>query len=181
VSDDIPGVGGYGLGLNVWSNGSALGAEGVDTCKQAGLCVANSSQNAATADSGSDAGFSCTSSSSCQQGFVAGKEYFVVVTIADPGDAGTSAAAQVYVNGALFDDSTAYIPAASATPPLYLGCHNFDTNYGSARVFDGRIRDVRVYQRQLAAGEVQQLYANGPTLHAPPPADAGITDAGDGG
>jgi hypothetical protein len=32
------------------------------------------------ADAG-DGGFSCTSASSCDQGFVAGKEYFVAITI----------------------------------------------------------------------------------------------------
>lgn len=171
LSDDIPGIGGFGLGLNVWSNGSALAAEGVDTCHQAGLCVANSTLNAA------DAGLSCTSNASCQMGFTAANEYFVVVSIGPVGDGGANPPAKVYVNGALFDDTLGYPPAANASPPLYLGCHNNDTGYGTARFFDGRIRDVRVYQRALGAAEVGQLYANGPTLHAPPPSDAGIPDA----
>jgi hypothetical protein len=39
-----------------------------------------------------------------------------------------------------------------------------------------RIRAVERL-RQLAASEVTQLYVNGPTLHAPPPSDAGSSDA----
>jgi hypothetical protein len=45
--------------------------------------------------------------------------------------------------------------------------HNDDTNYGTKSVFSGRIRDVRVYKRELVATEVAQLYALGPTTSAP--------------
>ncbi len=180
LSDDVPGVGGYGIGLNVWGSGSALAAEGVSPCTTAGLCVANGTQNAAAADAG-DAGdggvFSCTSASSCNQGFTAANEYFVTLTIDAPPDGGTMPTAQVYVNGVLFDQDSAYIPAANAAPPLYLGCHNQDNGYGTTRFFDGRIRDVRVYLRQVPAAEVKQLFVNGPTLHAPPRSDAGVSDA----
>jgi hypothetical protein len=171
LSDDVPGVGGYGVGLNVWSSGSALAAEGVDTCTQAGLCAASETQNAA------DAGFSCTSATDCQQGFLAATEYFVVVAIAPEADGGPTPTATVYVNGAVFDQTTAYIPAPNASPPLYLGMHNEDTGYGTKRFFDGRIRDVRVYQRALDVAEVGQLFTNGPVLHAPPQPDAGPQDA----
>jgi hypothetical protein len=173
LSDDIPGVGGYGVGLNVWTDGtpgSDLAAEGVDTCTQGGLCVANGNQT--------DAGPACTSETSCNAGFVAGHEYFVAITIAPASaDAAALLSAQVYVNGALFDQTTAYTPPASPNPTLYLGCHNLDTAYLTKRIFDGRIRDVRVYKRQLASTEVAQLYANGPTTVAPPPIDAGPADA----
>jgi hypothetical protein len=179
VSDDVPGVGGYGIGLNVWSAGSALEAEGVTPCTRAGLCVANTTQNAAAVDAG-DGGLSCTSISSCNQGFIAGTEYLVTVTINAPQDGGSMPMAQIYVNGMLFDQDTAYVPPANSAPPLYIGCHNHDTGYGSARFFDGRIRDVRVYLRHLAPAEVHQLFVNGPTLRAPPLPDAGVTDsAGD--
>ncbi len=165
-SDDVPGVGGYGIGLNVWDTGSALEAEGVSPCTQAGLCVANGTQNTAAAAAGG--GFSCTSAASCNQGFDAGSEYLVTLTVGGPPQGTMTPTAQVYVNGALFDQDTAYIPQADSMPPIYLGCHNLDTGYGTTRFFDGRIRDVRVYLRQLAPDEVKQLYVNGPTLHAPP-------------
>jgi hypothetical protein len=179
LGDDIPSEGGYGVGLNVWTDGeggSALAADSVDTCTVGSLCACNSTQNAETADAGIDGGPSCTRPTDCHQGFVAGQEYFVVVTVAPSPDGGTTAA-QVYVNGAIFDQTTAGVPPANATPPLYLGKHNEDTSYGTKRIFDGRIRDVRVYQRQLGASEVAQLYANGRTLHAPVEADAGPEDA----
>jgi hypothetical protein len=178
LGGDVPGVGGYSLGLSVWSAGSALSVEGVSPCTQGGLCVANSTQNALAGDAGVDSGLpSCTSATSCKQGFVADTEYFVTATIDAPPDGGTMPAAQVYVNGAIFDLATAYIPPASATPPLRLGCHNDDTSYGVGRFFEGRLRDVRVYTRALPADEVQQLYVNGPTLEAPPRSDAGPKDA----
>jgi len=87
------------------------------------------------------------------------------------------------VNGSLFDETTANIPTAAAQAPLYLGVCNMDTNYGTRAVFAGRIRDARVYSRQLGAAEVHQLYINGPTLHAPPREDAGAEEGGatDGG
>lgn len=175
LSDDIPSVGGYALGLNVWTNGtpgSALAVEGVDSCKQAGLCAANSTQNAAD----STGGPACVSASSCNQGFTAGVEYFVAVAVG-PADAAGYAQAHVYVNGKLFDESTAYVPPASTQAPLYLGVCNLDTAYSTQRVYDGRIRDVRIYSRQLGGAEVAQMYVNGPTLHAPVSADAGATDA----
>ncbi|HVZ74892.1 MAG TPA: LamG-like jellyroll fold domain-containing protein [Polyangia bacterium] len=177
ISDDVPGVGGYGLGLNVWSDapaGSALAAEGLDDCASAGLCVARLAQNAASADAGAP---SCTSASSCSQGFTGGTEYFVVYTVGAPPQGGGDPVARVYVNGVVFDSGTAYVPAANANPPLFLGRHNDDTAYGATRVFDGRIRDVRVYQRELAADEVKQLFTNGPTTKAPTSTtDGGATD-----
>src|ERR1700683_4301869 len=101
----------------------------------------------------------CTRASSCNQGFVAGLEYFVAVTIGEP-DAGTSPA-EVYVNGVQFDQTTASVPKSNAQAPLYLGYANPDTNYGSERFFKGRIRDVRVYERELGPAEVEQLFLNG--------------------
>jgi hypothetical protein len=163
-SDDVPGLGGYGIGLNVWDTGSALEAEDVSPCTQAGLCVANRTQNAA----GGASGFSCATPSNCNQGFEAEREYLVTLTVDAPPPNSTTPTAQVYVNGALFDQDAANIPPSDPMPPIYLGCHNLDTGYGTTRFFYGRIRDVRVYLRWLAADEVKQLYVNGPTLHAPP-------------
>jgi hypothetical protein len=167
LSDDIPGVGGYAIGLNVWSTGSAVAAEGVLPCIGIGaFCAANSIQNAASADAGGT-GFSCTSPSSCNQGFMAGTEYFVTLTVDAPAAGATTTVGQVYVNGALFDQNAAGIAFAESMPTLYLGCQNLDTGYGTTRFFDGRIRDVRAYLRQLTADEVKELYVSGPTLHAP--------------
>jgi len=180
LSNDVPGVGGYGFGINVWSNGnggSALAAEGVSPCTQGGLCVANSTQNAEAEEAGVDGGLSCFSATSCNQGFVAAQQYFLVVTVGPVPDGGTMPVAQLYVNGQLFDQTTAYVPPAETSSSLYLGCHNMDNGYGTERVFDGRLRDMRVYLRSLGQPEIAQLYTNGPTLHAPPRPDAGSTDA----
>jgi hypothetical protein len=174
VSDDIPAAGGFGIGLNVWSTGSALAAEDVDTCNHAGLCVANSTQNAQAADGGP----SCTSATACDQGFAAGTEHFVAVAVAAMGDGGPRPAARVYVDGLVFDDTLASVPGSSSTAPFYLGCHNADPSYGTTRVFDGRIRDVRVYKRELAQPEIVALYLQGPTLQAPAQPRAPAPDAG---
>jgi hypothetical protein len=179
ISDDVPGVGGYAIGLNVWSDtpaGSALSAEMLDDCVAgAGLCVARASQNDAAADAGADAGtHTCTSASSCDQGFVGGVEVLVTLTVG-PAPASGEPTALIYVNGKLFDSTHTAVPPANASPPLYLGCHNMDTLYGATRFFSGRMRDVRVYQRELGAGEIAQLYANGPTTKAPA-TDGGAAD-----
>jgi hypothetical protein len=173
LSGDIPAIGGYALGLNVWSGGSALSVEAVDTCYGAGaLCVAGSTQNARDVDGGP----SCLSASSCDQGFVAGAEHFVLVSVAPVADGGAASEAVVYVDGELFDQTTAAVFPTESTAPLYLGSCNLDTGYGTSRIFDGRIRDVRAYKRQLGAAEAQQLYVNGPTRSAPARPDASSSD-----
>jgi hypothetical protein len=155
LGDDEPGQFGYGIGLNVWTDGdggSALAAEDVDTCQNVGAlpqpCVVKSNMG--------DAG-----------PFLAGHEYFVVTAIGSAANDASTPPAEVYVNGALFAETVAAIPGNSIQPTLYLGCHNTDIGYGSKRVFAGRIRDARVYKRQLGPAEVAQLYADGPTLTAP--------------
>jgi hypothetical protein len=172
LSDDIPGVGGYAIGLNVWTTGSALSVEAVDTCYGPGaLCVAGSTQNAQDADGGP----SCLSAATCNQGFVAGVTHLIVVAIAAGG--GSESAASVYVDGVLFDQTTAVALSSSTTVPFYLGRTNLDTGYGTSGTYDGRIQDVRAYLRTLAVDEVVQLYASGPTAHAPPSVeDAGASD-----
>jgi len=167
LSGDVPGIGGYGMGLNVWSDGaggSALAAEGVDTCKQAGLCVANQ-------DVG-DAGPACTMPQACNAGFVGGTEYFVAVAIGPASDAGPAPEARVYVDGQLWDLTTAEVVPSTSPVTLALGEHNgVDGNYLTHLYFAGRIRDARVYTRQVGAAEIAQLYANGPTTQAPPAGD----------
>jgi hypothetical protein len=48
---------------------------------------------------------------------------------------------------------------------------NQDTTYGTHRFYAGRMRDVRVYTREVGAAEIAQLHANGPTTQAPPAGD----------
>ena len=156
VGDDIPSEFGYGIGLNVWTDGgggSALAVEDVDSCQNPPAtphpCMA--SQNVGSAF----------------PTFVAGQEYFILAAVGmPPADGGASSVANVYVNGSLFDATTAGVIAGGPTT-LWLGVHNDDTNYGTKSVFSGRIRDVRVYKRELVATEVAQLYALGPTTSAP--------------
>jgi hypothetical protein len=159
-SGDIPGAGGFGLGLNIWASGSALADLGLSDC-----CAAATTLNM----SGSP---SCPNVGNCQEGFVAGKEHFVVLAIGAPGTGGT-ASGSVYVDGALFDTSTATLPPAASAPPLFLGMCNTDSGYGSVRFYDGRIRDARIYTRELPADEVFDLYRDGPLEHAPAAATTG--------
>jgi hypothetical protein len=160
VSGDIPGVGGYGFGLNVWSHGSAIAAEGLADCMR-GYCVASTTQNARTG------GPSCKDLSSCDQGFAAGAEHLVVLTIGPAADGGSKIEGTLYVDGTPFDHAASGPATSNGAPPFYLGFHNFDGNYGASRFFDGRIRDVRIYKRLLGGAEIQRLYAQGPALHAP--------------
>ncbi|HSY22150.1 MAG TPA: LamG-like jellyroll fold domain-containing protein [Polyangiaceae bacterium] len=162
IGDDDPGLYGFGIGLNVWTDGdggSAVAAEDVDTCQRAynPSCIANED----TGDAGP---------------FVAGDEYLVTVTVDEPGDA-AAAPAVVYINGEPYDVTSADVPGTSSATTLFLGRHNDDTGYGSKRFFAGRIRDARVYKRLLGPDEVAQLYANGPTTVAPPRLDE--DDGGD--
>jgi concanavalin A-like lectin/glucanase superfamily protein len=167
IGNDEPGAFGYGLGLNVWTDGtggSALSAEDVDTCQIAAtpppyLCVAN--------ENAGDAG-----------PFLAGHEYFVATTIGLPAGDASTLAARVYVNGALFDETTAANPGNVPQTTLYLGCHNADMAYGTKRVFAGRIRDARVYKRELGATEVAQLFGNGPATAARASSTAGAASDG---
>jgi len=153
IGDDHPGQSGFGLGLNVWTDGgggAALAAEDVDACVYSSSlsvqsCLAHQSVGSTV-------------------GFVAGQEYFVAVTIGASG--GATIPATIYVDGAPFDVSSAGVISGGSTT-LWLGQHNDDTGYGTRRFFAGRMRDVRVYKRALEASEVQALYTAGPTLQAP--------------
>ncbi|HEY2901333.1 MAG TPA: LamG-like jellyroll fold domain-containing protein [Polyangia bacterium] len=150
VGDDLPGAFGYGIGLNVWTDGnggSALSAEDLDTCHGPINGTVTCDIKGTQPDGGA--------------GFAADREYFVSVTVE------ASLAAAIYVDGAPFQTTTAAPLATSAETTLYLGRHNDDLGYASKRFFSGRIRDVRVYKRELGADELAQLYANGPTTTAP--------------
>ncbi len=134
VSGDVAGSSGYGLGINVWTDGIPGGALTVET-GQLG-CVNGS--------------FTTLGS------FAANQEYFVVLAV-------TATTATIYVDGASLTSLPAAAPPAASPALLWLGCVNDDVRTGSKRFFNGRMRDVRVYTRQLAATEVQQLYADGPS------------------
>lgn len=66
----------------------------------------------------------------------------------------------------VFNESTAGTILITATT-LWLGQHNDDSGYGTKGVFSGRIRDARVYKRELSATEIATLYSSGPTTVAP--------------
>jgi hypothetical protein len=141
--DDIPAEFGYGVGLNVWTDGtpgSALTVEGIDACVPG-------------------AAFPVDCSIPGNVTFSAGVEYFITVAV-------TAAGAQIYVNGAQYATATTTSLATDATQ-FWLGQHNNDTSYANKRFYDGGIRDVRVYKRQLSDAEILALYTAGPTLVAP--------------
>jgi hypothetical protein len=132
VSGDYPGSGGYGLGLDVWTDGDAGHAVSVET----GI--------------GSDQGFHSISGA-----FADGDRHFLALVIG-------SADATIFVDGKQTQQTTESI-APSVTPtPLHVGCHNDDDGYGTKRFYKGRMRDVRIYKRALGAGEIAQLFSNGP-------------------
>ena len=133
LSGDAPTLGGYGLGLDAWTDSVGGAAVAVET--------------------GADATVAYHSLSGP---FSPGARRFAALVV----DA--SGPAHVYVDGALLADVTANVPPAVAPAPLHLGCHNLDEGYGTKRFFRGRIRDARVYTRALAPSEVAELFARGP-------------------
>jgi len=129
VSGDVAGQYGFGIGLDVWTDGgggSALAVENV--------------------------GYTFPNTGGTQ--FTAGTEYFVAATI--------GSTANVYVDGNPVGTMTPMTPGLAAMTTLSLGLHNTDTGYGTKRFYVGRMRDVRVYKRELTAQEVSTLYADGP-------------------
>jgi hypothetical protein len=137
LSGDIPSLGGYGIGLDVWTDGAAGAAATVET----GL--------------GDSIGYHIASNA-----FLAGTEYFIALTV----DATTS---MIYVDGNLVATDSADDPPNEMPTPLHMGCHNDDTNYGTKRFYIGRMRDARIYKRILGAPEVAALYVSGPLTKAP--------------
>ncbi len=137
LSGDSPSLGGYGVGLDVWSDGAPGAALAVETGANAAIAF-----------------------HSLSGAYAASTEYFVVSVI----DA-TSAA--LYVDGSLLTSVSADVPPAATPTPLHLGCHNDDPGYGTKRFYKGRIRDARVYSRLLGAGEIAQLHAAGPVTMGP--------------
>ena len=142
----ILGDDGYGIGLDVWSDGTpgaALIGEGVGTCTSGMVdCAAPQILQSTPVT------------------FVAGTEYFLAMAV------GADHSAYVYVDGELFDNTSATALSGGATT-LSLGTYGDDSAYATKRFFAGAIRDARVYKRQLSAGEVAGLHRAGPTLLAP--------------
>jgi hypothetical protein len=137
LSGDIPGLGGYGIGLDVWTDGTPGAVVTVET----GV--------------GNTTGFHAAPGA-----FLAGTEYFVALTA----DTTTSI---VYVDGNVLATNSANDPPNATPTPLHMGCHNDDVNYGTKRFYEGRIRDARIYKRILAASEIAALFITGPLTKAP--------------
>jgi hypothetical protein len=137
LSGDVPYLGGYGIGLDVW-NGTQPGA-------------------ALAIEDGINAGVAFHSLSGP---FATGAEHFVALAV-------VSDSASVYVDGSLFATVTASPPPSSSPTPLRLGCTNGDTAYQSKGFFKGRMRDARVYTRVVGSAEISQLYVNGPATTPP--------------
>jgi len=132
VSGDYPAAGGYGLGLDVWTDGTAGHALSVET------------------GHGADVAFHSIDGS-----FADGARHFLAVVVG-------SADATIYVDGKKTTSATTETPPVITPTPLHLGCHNEDVGYGTKRFYKGRMRDVRIYKRALGSGEIAQLFTNGP-------------------
>jgi hypothetical protein len=65
---------------------------------------------------------------------------------------------KIYIDG-VFSASQAYAAAINTSGTAL----NIGTYYGSSNSFDGKIDDVRIYNRALSASEVLNLYNSGPT------------------
>jgi hypothetical protein len=131
-SGDAPALGGFGVGLNVWTDGTPGNDMTIETGVNASIAFHNFA------------------------GFSADTEYFAALAI------GGTHTADFYVNGKWQTTVSANTPLSTTPAPLHLGCHNDDTAYATKRLFKGRIRDARIYTRVLTATEVAQLFANGP-------------------
>jgi hypothetical protein len=142
--DDIPAEFGYGIGLDVWTDGTPGQALIVEDL---GACIPGATFPVNCAIAGNVT-------------FVASTEYLITLVI----DADLSTT--VYVNGAQFASGTAGVLQVDATQ-FWLGQHNDDTTYGTQRFFAGSMRDIRVYKSALTATEAVALYTAGPTTTAP--------------
>ncbi len=132
LSGDVPSLGGFAMGLDVWTNAGGGNALAVETGVNASIAF-----------------------HSVGASFASNTRYFVAEVI-------DSSSAAVYVDGALFTTVSADTPPSSSPVPLHLGCHNTDTGYGTKRFFQGRMRDMRVYKRLVSPIEIDELFANGP-------------------
>ena len=132
VSGDVPAAGGFGLGLDVWTDGGGGRAIAVETGANA------------------DVAFHTEPGA-----FASGDRHFFALVIGAGG-------AEIWVDGALDSQVSDDVPPAATPAPLHLGCHNDDPGSGSKRFFEGRLRDVRIYKRELGDAEIAQLFANGP-------------------
>ena len=132
LSGDVPSLGGYGVGLDVWTDGGGGRALAVET--------------------GVDA---TVGYHSLTGPFNPNEERFVALVI-------TTSSAAVWVDGSLLSSVTTNVPPPTQPTPLHLGCHNDDTGYGTKRFFAGRMRDARVYLRDLDASQVAELFSQGP-------------------
>lgn len=137
ISGDVPDFGGYGVGLEVWSDG----APGAAACVETGV--------------GTTLGFHAQPAP-----LTAGTETFVA-------SVAVAASATLYINGVAIASFDADVPPSESPTPLHLGCHNDDFGYGSKRFYAGRMRDARVYTRALEATEIARLFAAGPTTKHP--------------
>ena len=132
ISGDYPVEGGYGLGLDVWTDGSMGHALSVET-----------GYGAATAFH------------SISGPFTAGDRHFLAVVV-------DTANATIFVDGKQTTQTTDDIAPSVTPTPLHIGCHNDDTAYGTKRFYKGRMRDVRIFKRALGSDEIAQLFSNGP-------------------
>jgi len=137
VSGDVPSLGGYALGLDVWVDGLPPGVS-----SQAGLAV----------ETGAGA---AVAFHSLPGAFAPGVRHLVASVV-------DAASATLYVDGTLFAPTTADTPPADSPTPLHLGCHNDDTGYATKRFFKGAMRDVRIYRRLLTPADIAALYGDGP-------------------
>jgi hypothetical protein len=132
LSGDYPAAGGYGLGLDVWTDGTAGSAIAVETGHGAS-----------------------TAFHSIDVAFAAGDQHFVVLVVG-------TADATVYVDGKKTTTTPDGIAPSITPTPLHLGCHNDDDAYGTKRFYKGKMRDVRIYKRAVTPSEIAQLFSNGP-------------------
>ncbi len=137
VSGDVPSLGGYGIGVDVWTDGLPPGVS-----SQAALAVESGV--------GLSAGFH-----SLPAPFTPLARH-LVAAVEDAGSV------TVYVDGTVFAVQTADGPPPASPTPLHLGCHNDDTGYATKRFFEGKIRDVRIFRSLLTAAQIAALYQSGP-------------------
>jgi hypothetical protein len=130
---DSPGLGGFCLGANVWTDGTPGSSIGIET----GVI--------------SPAAYTWKNFGTLQSG----ERYFLALAVGPM-------LATLYVNGVMATTIPADTPAFVTPAPLHLGCTNDDMGYLTKRFFEGTLRDARMYTRLVGAPEIAQLFANGP-------------------
>lgn len=134
MSNDIPGLGGYGMGFNVWAAAGGYPAGHA-------FAVHNYSYTLAVPG-----------------GIIPDQWYFIAFST------GATYGTRVWANLDIISTGAVINPTGTSPAYLYTGRHNDDTNYGSRRNFWGDLDEARVYDRELTVAEIEAIFLYGRSI-----------------